>query len=146
MKELLIAEMGVVQVPNINDIDMPGPPNKTPGPGFNSAPMSSHIKSEPGGGVPMDTSSSSSSRVKADPDAPSSDVKPSTSAAADGKTKNEEPAAEEKTFAPDELRAALRPIWEKLEKMDDAIPFRVPVDPELLSIPVSITRNSKHKM
>uniref|UniRef100_A0A914UIK5 histone acetyltransferase n=1 Tax=Plectus sambesii TaxID=2011161 RepID=A0A914UIK5_9BILA len=126
-----------ISVPNINDIDMPGPPNKTPGPGFNSASLvSTLVKSEPGGSiVGMDTTPNGATRVKPDPDAPSADVKPSTSAAADGKVKNEEPTPEEKTFLPDELRAALRPIWEKLEKMDDAIPFRVPVDPELLSIP-----------
>ncbi len=44
-----------------------------------------------------------------------------------------------KVFAPDELRNALMPIWEQLEAMDEAIPFRVPVDPELLQIPVSLT-------
>ncbi|VDO98584.1 unnamed protein product [Soboliphyme baturini] len=40
-----------------------------------------------------------------------------------------------KDFSVDELRQALLPVWEKLERTEEAIPFRVPVDPDLLSIP-----------
>ncbi|CAJ0578488.1 unnamed protein product, partial [Mesorhabditis spiculigera] len=45
------------------------------------------------------------------------------------------PAREDVVFSPDELRNRLRPVWEKMDHSDDAIPFRVPVDPELLGIP-----------
>lgn len=44
-----------------------------------------------------------------------------------------------KQFYPDEMRAMLKPVWEKIERMEEAIPFRVPVDPDLLGIPVSFT-------
>lgn len=41
-------------------------------------------------------------------------------------------------FRPDELRAALMPALEKLYRQDpESIPFRQPVDPVLLQIPVS---------
>lgn len=29
----------------------------------------------------------------------------------------------------------LRPVWDKLDQTDDAVPFRVPVDAQLLNIP-----------
>lgn len=41
-------------------------------------------------------------------------------------------------FKPDELRQALMPTLEKLYKQDpESLPFRQPVDPALLQIPVS---------
>lgn len=41
-------------------------------------------------------------------------------------------------FKPDELRQALMPTLEKLYKQDpESLPFRQPVDPTLLQIPVS---------
>lgn len=41
-------------------------------------------------------------------------------------------------FKPDELRQALMPTLEKLYKQDpESLPFRQPVDPQLLQIPVS---------
>ena len=42
---------------------------------------------------------------------------------------------EDTAFEPNELRNYLRPVWEKLDRSDDAIPFRAPVDPQLLGIP-----------
>lgn len=52
------------------------------------------------------------------------------------------PSVPKKTFSADELRNCLMPIWDKLERMDEAIPFRVPVDPELLQIEVSYDSSS----
>lgn len=41
-------------------------------------------------------------------------------------------------FKPDELRQALMPTLEKLYRQDpESLPFRQPVDPSLLQIPVS---------
>uniref|UniRef100_A0A915EGW6 histone acetyltransferase n=1 Tax=Ditylenchus dipsaci TaxID=166011 RepID=A0A915EGW6_9BILA len=48
---------------------------------------------------------------------------------------HEEITVEEKIFDANELRNYLQPIWEKLDKSDEAIPFRIPVDPEALKIP-----------
>ena len=40
-------------------------------------------------------------------------------------------------FKPDELRQSLMPVLEKLYKQDpESMPFRQPVDPVLLGIPV----------
>ncbi|XP_003376358.1 putative bromodomain protein [Trichinella spiralis] len=41
----------------------------------------------------------------------------------------------EKVFTQDELVRALLPVWERIDRMEEAIPFRVPVDPQLLNIP-----------
>ncbi|CAC5403339.1 EP300 [Mytilus coruscus] len=44
-----------------------------------------------------------------------------------------------KIFKPDELRQSLMPVLEKLYKQDpESMPFRQPVDPVLLGIPVSV--------
>lgn len=43
---------------------------------------------------------------------------------------------EEKRFEPNELRSYLKPICDKLLSTDESIPFRVPVDADLLKIPV----------
>ena len=41
-------------------------------------------------------------------------------------------------FAPEELKTALMPTLEKLYRQDpESIPFRQPVDPVILQIPVS---------
>ncbi|CAI4232287.1 unnamed protein product [Auanema sp. JU1783] len=45
------------------------------------------------------------------------------------------PIGEDQNFSADELRHFLLPVWEKLDSSDDAVPFRVPVDPQLLNIP-----------
>lgn len=68
--------------------------------------------------------------------------KPSTSGG-DGATDSKAVAKpSKKVFSIEELKNALIPIWDKLERMDDAIPFRVPVDPDLLGIPVSFLGNN----
>lgn len=42
-------------------------------------------------------------------------------------------------FKPDELRQALMPTWEKLFRCDpESLPFRQPVDPIQLAIPVPL--------
>lgn len=75
--------------------------------------------------------------MKMEPADSSADAeKPSTSS---GEAATESKAVakpSKKVFTVEELKAALLPIWDKLERMDDAIPFRVPVDPDLLGIPV----------
>ena len=44
-------------------------------------------------------------------------------------------------FSPDELRQALMPTLEKLYRQDpESLPFRQPVDPVLLQIPVSLQK------
>jgi hypothetical protein len=158
-------------VPNINDIDMPGPPNKTPGIGFASMQSSSLTnplslastsgasatssmitKSEvfdstSGGGGVNGQIMTTSRTIKSDPDGGGASMSMIASSSVDMKSsqpiiksdvKSEEPTPSEKTFNSNELRANLRPIWDKLQRMDDSIPFRVPVDPELLEIPVFI--------
>ncbi|CAG5123248.1 unnamed protein product [Candidula unifasciata] len=41
-----------------------------------------------------------------------------------------------KVFDPDELRQALMPVWEKIQKQDpESLPFQTPVDPIALQIP-----------
>jgi len=42
---------------------------------------------------------------------------------------------EEKVFDANELRHHLKPVWDKLFNAEEAMPFRVPVDPEQLKIP-----------
>lgn len=43
-------------------------------------------------------------------------------------------------FKPEELRQALMPTLESLYRQDpESLPFRMPVDPQLLCIPVRIT-------
>lgn len=50
---------------------------------------------------------------------------------------------DEKVFDANELRNYLKPVWEKLDRAEEAVPFRVPVDPELLKIPVSRNRQNR---
>ncbi|CAJ0942410.1 unnamed protein product, partial [Mesorhabditis belari] len=45
------------------------------------------------------------------------------------------PPGDDQVFSADVLRQHMRPIWEKLDRCDDAIPFRVPVEAILLGIP-----------
>lgn len=45
---------------------------------------------------------------------------------------------EETVFDANELRNYLLPVWEKLNASEDAVPFRIPVDPDLLNIPVGV--------
>ncbi len=49
-------------------------------------------------------------------------------------------------FTPEELRQALMPTLEKLFRQDpESVPFRQPVDPVLLQIPVSVQKNTDLK-
>ncbi|XP_029933497.1 histone acetyltransferase p300 isoform X2 [Myripristis murdjan] len=91
---------------------------------------------EGGKGVPMDTSSTTtSSAVKTE------DRKPEVKK----EVKEEEEASEsagpqapvkKKIFKPEELRQALMPTLESLYRQDpESLPFRMPVDPQLLCIP-----------
>ncbi|RCN23949.1 KIX domain protein [Ancylostoma caninum] len=45
------------------------------------------------------------------------------------------PPGEDTIFDANELRHYLRPVWEKMDCSEDAVPFRMPVDPDLLHIP-----------
>lgn len=45
------------------------------------------------------------------------------------------PPTEDTVFTQDELVKFLMPVWEKLDRSEDAAPFRVPVDAQLLNIP-----------
>jgi E1A/CREB-binding protein len=51
------------------------------------------------------------------------------------KHEHREDLVEEKKFEPHELRSYLKPICDKLLAVEESIPFRVPVDAELLKIP-----------
>lgn len=48
----------------------------------------------------------------------------------------EEVTVDEKIFDGDELLMHLRPVWNKINDMEESLPFREPVDPLLLKIPV----------
>jgi hypothetical protein len=63
------------------------------------------------------------------------ETKPSTSTAAPP-----EPIVRDlKIFSAEELRSHLFPVWQKLVAQEpECIPFRTPVDPEQLNIPVYI--------
>ncbi|CAA82353.3 Protein cbp-1 [Caenorhabditis elegans] len=45
------------------------------------------------------------------------------------------PPTEDTVFSQEDLIKFLLPVWEKLDKSEDAAPFRVPVDAKLLNIP-----------
>ncbi|XP_076341453.1 histone lysine acetyltransferase CREBBP-like [Tachypleus tridentatus] len=73
-----------------------------------------------------------------------SDVKPDVSEAAQPPPK---PKPNKKVFKPDELRQALMPTLEKLYRQDpESLPFRQPVDPQLLQIPQWIYRLLNEKL
>ncbi|KAK6015662.1 KIX domain protein, partial [Ostertagia ostertagi] len=50
------------------------------------------------------------------------------------------PPGEDTIFDANELRHYLRPVWEKMDCSEDAVPFRMPVDPDLLHIPITVGR------
>ncbi|XP_056152565.1 histone acetyltransferase p300 [Lampris incognitus] len=97
-------------------------------------PKSEECSGEGGKGIPMDTSSIMTS-VKTE------DVKPEVKK----DVKEEEESSEttgpqapvkKKIFKPEELRQALMPTLESLYRQDpESLPFRMPVDPQLLCIP-----------
>ncbi|XP_029997672.1 histone acetyltransferase p300 isoform X5 [Sphaeramia orbicularis] len=93
-------------------------------------------------GEPMDTSSSSvSSSATADEDKkPEVKKEPKEEEDGSGSTAtNSSPAStqsKKKIFKPEELRQALMPTLEALYRQDpESLPFRQPVDPQLLGIP-----------
>ena len=45
------------------------------------------------------------------------------------------PPGADENFDANELRNYLRPVWERLHQSEDAMPFRIPVDPQILNIP-----------
>jgi E1A/CREB-binding protein len=139
-------------LPSMQNVDQRGPPNVCIGPSTTPRTAqhgmlnNAQIKIEPGHNMFGDPSgplivsylchwvraSTASQLQKVEPRSDSvapteqkPDVKPSTARIQPCKKK----------FAPDELRNALMPVWQKLHDMEEAIPFRVPVDAELLEIP-----------
>ncbi|KAI1729114.1 histone acetylation protein domain-containing protein [Ditylenchus destructor] len=83
------------------------------------------VKAEP---EPMDNGEAHSAPM------PKTETKPTTSAIVRHQSHDDVPV-EEKIFDANELRNYLLPIWEKLDKQDEAMPFHLPVDPDLLKIP-----------
>ena len=65
------------------------------------------------------------------------DIKPAIATSSSSSDVKQRIQPQKKKFSPDELRQALMPVWTRLYDMEEAVPFRVPVDPELLKIPVS---------
>ena len=88
---------------------------------------------------PMELGQATSNADKPAISAPSEPKPTPTKAVAKTENKIEDLPVEEKAFSIKELIDHLMPVWENLNDMDEAIPFRVPVDPELLSIPVCST-------
>lgn len=70
------------------------------------------------------------------PDKPSSTTAPFTPVSSQFAANKTNRPLQKKTFKPDELRQALMPVLEKLNIYNpESLPFRQPVDPELLQIP-----------
>ncbi|CAD6188119.1 unnamed protein product [Caenorhabditis auriculariae] len=99
-----------------------------PTPNANGGVSSRSVKEEPKVSPKTDVSEPSTSLPSVKKEEPST---PATTA----EREPTPPPGEDTVFNADELRAHLYPVWEKLDKSDDAVPFRVPVDPVLLSIP-----------
>ncbi|XP_074552379.1 histone acetyltransferase p300 isoform X2 [Halichoeres trimaculatus] len=101
-------------------------------------------------GEPMDTSSSSVSsaaemaegkkpKVKKEPK--EEEEGPGSTAAGSSPASSQ---SKKKIFKPEELRQALMPTLEALYRQDpESLPFRQPVDPQLLGIPVRIRTSNK---
>ncbi|KAI3360110.1 hypothetical protein L3Q82_014425 [Scortum barcoo] len=96
-------------------------------------------------GEPMDTSSSSvpSSVAAGEDKKPEVKKEPKEEEEGSGSTgTNSSPAStqsKKKIFKPEELRQALMPTLEALYRQDpESLPFRQPVDPQLLGIPVPL--------
>ncbi|XP_068192711.1 histone acetyltransferase p300 isoform X2 [Antennarius striatus] len=101
-------------------------------------------------GEPMDTSisSMSASAVTSEDKKPEVKKEPKEEEETSGSTAtNSSPASSQskkKIFKPEELRQALMPTLEALYRQDpESIPFRQPVDPQLLGIPVRIRTSNK---
>ena len=88
---------------------------------------------------PMETSQGVSNAEKPTTSALSEPKPAPMKAVAKTENKIEDLPVDEKAFSIKELQDHLMPVWQSLNKMDEAIIFRLPVDPELLSIPVCST-------
>jgi hypothetical protein len=88
---------------------------------------------------PMETNQGASNADKPTTSAPPEPKRAPTMAVAKTENKIEDLSVEEKAFSIKELQDHLMPVWQSLNEMDEAIPFRVPIDPALLSIPVCCT-------
>ncbi|KAJ0015730.1 hypothetical protein NQD34_014020 [Periophthalmus magnuspinnatus] len=90
---------------------------------------------EGGKGTPMDTSSlSTTSGVKTEDRKP--DIKKEVKDEEGSTETTPQAPAKKKIFKPEELRQALMPTLESLYRQDpESLPFRMPVDPQLLCIP-----------
>ncbi|KAK2833764.1 hypothetical protein Q5P01_017653 [Channa striata] len=88
---------------------------------------------------PMDTSSSSVSSSVAEGEDKKPEVKKEEEEGSGSTAPNSSPASaqsKKKIFKPEELRQALMPTLEALYRQDpESLPFRQPVDPQLLGIP-----------
>ncbi|VDK70604.1 unnamed protein product [Gongylonema pulchrum] len=60
------------------------------------------------------------------------------SSKADGKSEVKIEELPDKVFDANELRNNLKPIVDRLLSMEESIPFRIPVDPDILGIPQKI--------
>lgn len=101
-------------------------------------------------GEPMDTSTSSVSSSVATGEDKKPEVKKEPKEEEEGSgssASNSSPASaqsKKKIFKPEELRQALMPTLEALYRQDpESLPFRQPVDPQLLGIPVRIRTSNK---
>ncbi|XP_037834605.1 histone acetyltransferase p300 isoform X3 [Kryptolebias marmoratus] len=99
---------------------------------------------------PMDTSSSSGSVSETSGDDKKPEVKKEPKEEEEGSgssvtnSSSASTQSKKKIFKPEELRQALMPTLESLYRQDpESLPFRQPVDPQLLGIPVRIRTSNK---
>ncbi|KTF73051.1 hypothetical protein cypCar_00022506 [Cyprinus carpio] len=98
-------------------------------------PADDECKSEP-----METSTGSTGEDKK----PEVKTEPKEEEAAGTNSSPTNTQSKKKVFKPDELRQALMPTLEALYRQDpESLPFRQPVDPQLLGIPVRIRTSNK---
>ncbi|KAL1277755.1 hypothetical protein QQF64_024428, partial [Cirrhinus molitorella] len=98
-------------------------------------PASNECKTEP-----METSTGSTAEDKK----PEVKTEPKEEEAAGTNSTPANTQSKKKVFKPDELRQALMPTLEALYRQDpESLPFRQPVDPQLLGIPVRIRTSNK---
>lgn len=125
--------------------------NRLEGPGENGLPSFGPVKEEPLSVKEEHVSTPASSMGGGDAPTPAAkpDIKPviaktepvstaaeSSSSSSMSASSPPKPRSNKKVFKPDELRQALMPTLEKLYRQDPhSLPFRQPVDPQLLQIP-----------
>ncbi|TRY57738.1 hypothetical protein DNTS_012296 [Danionella cerebrum] len=98
-------------------------------------PADAECKSEP-----METSAASTAEDKK----PEVKTEPKEEETSGGNSTPSNSQSKKKVFKPDELRQALMPTLEALYRQDpESLPFRQPVDPQLLGIPVRIRTSNK---